>query len=253
MKLNEEQINKLRFDCNTSFIDKNKLNDMLNEYEMLEHGSFAQCYTDFNKFVFKKYFRNPHLDSSENGMVIYGYKDVVDNLINIFKINQECSSIPLWFYVCGDELLVYKQPFMKGQKLYSLAYLDEDKALSEIKSAWNYAYYLARFYADNNITMYDLNPDNCNIYDGKLLIYDVDFYRKENAELSLTNNYEIVNGCFINFFEIYYFNYDYKISLNDYCKPSFCDEFFDEFYYKTSNRVKTLAEAKKFLKRYTAK
>ncbi len=246
MKLNEEQINKLKYECDTCFIDMGKLCKISDNYKKLEQGSFAQCYTDFNSILLKKYFANPHLDSSETGQVIYTYKDVVDNLINIYKIKQEDSAIPIKFYVVDNDLKMYKEPFMKGDKLEAISYLNKDKDLSEIKSAWYYAYYLARFYADKNITMYDLNPNNCNIYDGRLLIYDLDFYKEENnKDLALINNYEIVNTCFANFFEDYYFDFNYKTNLKDYYKTKFCDDFFDEFYDNTKSNCKTLKEAYK--------
>ncbi len=247
MKLNEEQINKLKFECNTCFINEKHDGQLLlsDNYKLLDQGSFAQCYTDYN-VVLKKYFSNPHLDSSETGKVVFTYKDVIDNLINISKIKQDSSAIPYKFYVKNNDLVMYKQPFMKGEQLNAISYLKMNKDLSEIKSAWYFAYFLASYYADKKIVMYDLNPSNCNIFDGRLLIYDLDFYRKEdNSDTILLDNYEIVNECFEYFFKLYYIDFEYKTSLNNYFQTSFCDDFFDEFNDHLKCPSKTLVDAYK--------
>ncbi len=247
MKLTSEQLLKLKDNCNVCFINPDDLDNILMGYECFNHGSFANCYLKGN-FVLKKYFQDPFLYEEDSNKVIYSYKDVVNNLIELSKINEKNSAIPVKFYVLDDELLMYKEPFMPGDRLFDIAYFDKDKEISEVKSAWHHAYYLARFYASKSITMYDLNYSNCNIHNGKLYVYDLDFFKKENDKrFILLNNYEFVNVCFIDFFEKYYFDYNYETSLTKIYKPSFCDSFFDEFFYKTHNRCKTLKEAKKYM------
>lgn len=217
MLLNDKQIYKLKNECSVDFIDSRKVDEILKNYAYLDKGSFAFCYVNKNGLILKRYFSNPHLDSSGNGNIVFSYKDVIDNLIYIQKINQKNSAIPIKFYVCDNHLLMYETPFMPGEKLEAISYLKKDKNLVDIKNAWEFGYYLAEFYANYKITMYDLNPDNCNIYNGVLNIFDLDFYKKENEkELILLNNYEFVNDCFANFFERYYFNYCYETNLKNF-------------------------------------
>lgn len=248
MKLSEEQKEKLKDECYVSFIKKSEIEGILNGYEFLSDGSFASSYTDFSSSVIKRYFKNPYL-KSKNGIIIFDYKDVVDNLINIFKISQKSAAIPFIFYVVDDELLMYKMPFMKGYNLNEISSQKKDLYLSDIKGAWKYAYYLACFFASNSITMYDLNPANCNIHDDKLLIYDLDFYKEEqDKRIILLNNYETVNICFANFFEDYYFDFCYETEIKDFSNNFFCDDFCDEFYDHLKHPCKTLKDAYKNLR-----
>lgn len=248
MTLNEEQLYKLKDECYTCFVTKNEVENILNNYNLLDRGSFASCYIDNNGQILKKYFSNPHLDSAEDGSIVFNYKNVIDNLIEISRFNQENSAIPTNFYVYNNDLIMYKAPFMKGDKLELISYLKKDLPLDDLKSAWLYGYYLARFYASKKITMYDLNPDNCNIYNGQLNIYDLDFYKKESDKrFILLNNYEIINKCFVNFFERYYFEFCYETNLKMYYSNSFCEEFFDELQNKSNTRCKTLKEVGKYL------
>ena len=249
MLLNKEQIYRLKNECNVDFINSKKIEEILKNYTYLDKGSFAFCYTNNSGLVLKKYFSNPHLDSSENGNIVYSYKDVIDNLIYIQSIRQENSAIPIKFYVCNNHLLMYKAPFMPGEKLEAISYLKKDKNLIDIKNAWLFGYYLAEFYANYKISMYDLNPDNCSIYNDMLNIYDVDFYKKENDErFILLNNYEIINDCFANFFERYYFNYCYETRLKNFYSNKFCDDFFMELNDNTTKKCKTLKDVELYLK-----
>lgn len=245
MKLMKDQVIRLKNECDTCFINNEELEQILKDCNKLSCGTFSKCYIDKDNNVLKYYLKNPHLDYSENGKIKYTYVDVIDNLINISKLKQNQSAIPTRFYVVDDELKMYKAPFMKGIKISNLLQKKLDLKLSEIKSAWANAYDLARYYSKNNIIMNDLNINNCNIYDGKLLIYDLDFYNNDkDTYLILLNNYELVNDCFVDFFKRYYFDFNYETKINNYYTNTFCEEFFDEFNNKTNKKsCKTLKEA----------
>lgn len=246
MKLTEEQLYRMKSECDTIILDDSKFNTVLNDCKYFDRGSFATCYITSDGAVLKKYFADPHLDFEENGRIAFWYKDVIDNLINISKLEQKDSAIPYKFYVVNNELKAYKSPFMMGDSLEAICYKKMNLYLSDIKNAWEYGYYLACYYAQKKITMYDLNPSNCNIYNDKLLVYDLDFYRENtDSNIVLKDNYEIINTCFCNFFERFYFDLSYETTIKNFYTDNFCSDFFDEFQYRTNKNCKTLMDVYK--------
>ena len=243
MKLTKEQLLALS-KCNTEFVSTMKLSEKVANCERIGTGNFSMCYKSGN-IAIKKYFGNPYLQSSDTGDIIFSFFDVVNNLIELSNLN---NGFPKKIYIDNDELIAYEMPFARGYLLGMFSYLSSNKdtqdiSLNTLNSIWNKAYDYAKYYASKGFVMYDFHENNCAISGDKLTIFDVDFFHKEPLNKNvLSDNYRIVNTCFENFLEMYFFEKCYEVSSPGICSVSFKDDVIADLISRSSGDCKSLLE-----------
>lgn len=224
--------------------------DELNEFKLKlgnfpkKSGSSSILFFDEN-VAHKKYIKEPILKDNCGWPIFHG-KRVVQNLFNLLNITNEKSASPEVIYVCNERLVGYKSNTILGfDNLNCINKNNNDMLLENLRSSWNEALGLARFYASYNIIMYDLYENNAFIKNGTFKICDLDFFSYEpNNNEVLSLNYDIVNTMFINFIERYLFKENYNCRYDKYLikTDKYVDEAIEDLLLASSYGCKTLKE-----------
>lgn len=183
-----------------------------------DEGSCCIMHYAYDK-VYKEYIKEPIMYDTSNffSKIEQRGKHVIRNLFNLLNINRKNSATPEIMYVVDGILRMYRTNNMFG-KLVGFIDPSFEILIPNLITSWKEAYKEAEFYAENNITMYDLNDYN-SIFDGlSLKFIDLDFYTEEETyDDILEYNIEAINMIYKCLIEFYFkdMNKNFECSRDD--------------------------------------